>query len=230
MAARSSSDAGEDGQGRPGGIMDFRERTAGDGVRSPGAGNARAVSADLVDRIRRGDAEAFETLAREMAPRLFRLALHLTGRTGDAEDLVQETFVRALPALRRFEGRASLATYLARALGNLWKNRLRSRSRSRIVAWWPRGSRTDSGETGALDPPDCSPSALDRLDAEDRAARVRRAVARLAPDRRLTLVLREVEEWSYEEIASATGVPVGTVRSRLARAREDLRLLLGGEP
>ena len=64
-----------------------------------------------------------------------RTALRLTGRVEDAEDLVQETLVRTLPALRRFEGRSRLSTYLVRALLNLWKNRLRSRSRSPIVAW-----------------------------------------------------------------------------------------------
>ena len=71
-------------------------------------------------------------------------------------------------------------------------------------------------------------SALERLEQEDRATEVRRCVARLEPNRRLTLLLREVEELTYEEIAEMTGVPVGTVRSRLARAREDLRGMLGG--
>jgi RNA polymerase sigma-70 factor (ECF subfamily) len=75
---------------------------------------------------------------------------------------------------------------------------------------------------------DRSPSPLERLERQDRAAEVRRAVSRLEPTRRLTLLLREVEELSYEEIAEMTGVPVGTVRSRLARARDDLRRLVGG--
>jgi RNA polymerase sigma-70 factor (ECF subfamily) len=186
-------------------------------------------AADLVDRIRRGDADAFEEMAREVAPALYRLAVHLTGRTEDAEDLVQETLVRALPALRKFEGRAKLSTYLTRALGNLWKNRLRSRSRSRIVGWLKVGEREDP-EVPTVDPVDPGPSAQDRLERDDRAARVRRAVAGLRPDRRLVLLLREVEERSYEEIAEVTEVPIGTVRSRLARAREDLRRLLEDEP
>jgi RNA polymerase sigma-70 factor (ECF subfamily) len=187
-------------------------------------------AADLVDRIRRGDADAFEEMAREVAPTLYRLAVHLTGRTEEAEDLVQETLVRALPALRKFEGRAKLSTYLARALGNLWKNRLRSRSRSRIVGWLKIGESGDDPGSPAIDPVDPGPSAQDRLEGEDRAARVRRAVAGLRPDRRLVLLLREVEERSYEEIAEVTEVPIGTVRSRLARAREDLRRLIEDEP
>lgn len=193
---------------------------------------ARQVEGDpeaLLEGVRRGDADAFERLARECSPRLFRLALQLTGRPEDAEDLVQETLVRALPALRRFEGRARLSTYLVRALTNLWKNRLRSRSRSRIVDWFPgrRGAREPT-EDPVAQTPDGAPSALERLESADRAAAVRAAVARLEPNRRLALLLREVEELPYEEIAEMTGVPVGTVRSRLARAREDLRELLGG--
>ena len=122
-----------------------REQISPSGVSSDGADRLERDAPELLARIRRGDADAFEQVAREVSPRLYRLALHLSGNRDDAEDLVQETLVRALPALRKFEGRARLSTYLVRALGNLWKNRLRSRSRSRIVSsaaaccssvWW----------------------------------------------------------------------------------------------
>jgi RNA polymerase sigma-70 factor (ECF subfamily) len=183
----------------------------------------------LLAAIRRGDPDAFDRVAREHSPRLYRLALHLTGRREDAEDLVQETLVRTLPALRRFEGRSTLSTYLVRSLTNLWKNRLRSKSRSRIVDWFSGKGRNDGEEMRETpDRPDDAPTPLERMEASDRAATVRRAITRLEPARRLCLLLREVEELSYEEIASMTGVPVGTVRSRLARAREDLRTDLGG--
>lgn len=185
--------------------------------------------AELLARIRRGDPGAFESVAREHAPRLFRFAMGLTGgRREDAEDLVQETLVRSLPRLRQFEGRAKLSTYLARALANLWKNRLRSRKRSRIVEWFRAGGEDDGREETPADPPDAAPSPLERLEGSERAEHVRRAVAELEPNRRLTLLLRETEEMSYEQIAEMTQVPVGTVRSRLARAREDLRRLLAG--
>jgi RNA polymerase sigma-70 factor (ECF subfamily) len=175
-------------------------------------------------RIRRGDAAAFETVAREHAPRLFRLAFRLSGRREDAEDLVQETLVRALPRLRLFEGRARLSTYLVRALVNVWRNRLRARKRSRLVDWvfGPTGR-----ETAVPEPVDAGPSALERLEAAERASSVRDAVLQLEPTRRLTLLLREVESLSYEEIAVMTGVPIGTVRSRISRARDELRRRLG---
>ena len=201
------------------------EPEARSGVR---IGASERQTAEQLDAIRRGDSDAFETLARENAPALFRTALRLTGRREDAEDLVQEVLVRALPALRRFEGRAKLSTYLFRAMGNLWKNQLRSKKRSRVVEWFRRGTddETDDKRT-APDPPDQEPLPTERLQAKELAVEVRAAVAKLDPPRRLTLLLREVEEMSYEEIAVATDVPVGTVRSRLARAREDLRRLLG---
>jgi RNA polymerase sigma-70 factor (ECF subfamily) len=201
------------------------EPEARSGVR---IGASERQPAELLAAIRRGDSDAFEALARENAPALFRTALRLTGRREDAEDLVQEVLVRALPALRRFEGRAKLSTYLFRAMGNLWKNQLRSKQRSRVVEWFRRGTGDEAeDERTSLDPPDQEPLPLERMQAEERAVEVQAAVAQLDPPRRLTLLLREVEQMSYEEIAVATEVPVGTVRSRLARAREDLRRLLG---
>jgi RNA polymerase sigma-70 factor (ECF subfamily) len=199
-----------------------------DGVYTSGRKGGDRESAELLEAIRRGDGDAFDTVARTHAPRLFRFAMRLTGRREDAEDLVQETLVRALPALRRFEGRARLSTYLVRSLGNIWKNRLRSKKRSRIVAWFGGAGEREEDEGRAIVAVDDSPSPLERLEAEDRAEEVRRAVALLEPNRRLTLLLREVEEYSYEEISEMTGVPVGTVRSRLARARAELRTLVGG--
>ena len=218
---------GQDELSRMDGVSEPGDRS---GVCAGGDAASQRDTAELLAGIRRGDADAFEQVAREHAPRLFRMALRLTGHREDAEDLVQETLVRALPALKRFEGRASLSTYLARALGNLWKNRLRSRKRSRLVDWFRGMPESSESADQAPAPPDDAPSPLERLEARDRAAAVRDAVARLEPTRRLTLLLREVEEMSYEEIAAVTEVPVGTVRSRLARAREDLRRLVGDRP
>ena len=194
------------------------------GVDSEGTPTA---GADLLAAVRRGDPAAFDALARQHAPSLFRVALRLTGRREVAEDLVQETLVRALPKLRGLEGRATPATYLFRALANLWKNQLRSKSRSRLVDWF-RGRGGGEADERDFDPPDPRPLATEKLESRDRAAEIREAVARLEPTRRLTLLLREIEGMSYEEIAEATAVPVGTVRSRLARARDDLRRLLEG--
>lgn len=179
------------------------------------------VTREQLKAIRRGDADAFEAVARDHAPALFRMARRLTGNREDAEDLVQETLVRSLPRLPHFEGRAMLSTYLFRALGNLWKNRLRSKSRSRVVSWFRRGG--EAGEWTEPDVPDNAPTASENLQSAEDAVQVRAALETLDPVRRWTLLLREVEELSYEQIAKVTEAPVGTVRSRIARARGDLR-------
>lgn len=209
---------------------EIREPSTAGGVCSSVGDDAERETPEQLEAIRRGDADAFEQVARQYAPRLFRFALRLTGSREEAEDLVQETLLRALPALRKFEGRARLSTYLIRALSNLWKNRLRTKSRSRLVEWFRAArrspSRPDEDEAEFV-PVDQAPSPLERLEADERNEEVRQAVSKLEPNRRLTLLLREVEDLSYEEIARMTGVPVGTVRSRLARARDDLRALIG---
>jgi len=186
---------------------------------------------ELIERIRNGDADAFEQLARREAPKLMRLALKLCQRREDAEDLVQETLLKSMTTLRRFDGRAQLSTYLFRALSNQWKNRLRSRSRSRIVDWFRGQPRGDDRAAPSIEPRevDPAPDAEQQLVAGERALEIRAAIETLEPHRRLTLLLREVEGLSYEEIAMATDVAVGTVRSRLARARADLKQRLGGE-
>lgn len=212
---------------------EIREPKTAGGVHSTVGDDAERETPEQLEAIRRGDADAFERVARQYAPRLFRFALRLTGNREEAEDLVQETLLRALPALRKFEGRARLSTYLIRALSNLWKNRLRTKSRSRLVEWFRAARRNPSRpeeDEAEFVPVDQAPSPLERLEAEERDEEVRNAVSRLEPNRRLTLLLREVEGLSYEEIARMTGVPVGTVRSRLARARDDLRALIGEAP
>ncbi len=204
-------------------MRDSQEPIGDSGVDLNEPGGPDRDPAELLAAVRRGDARAFEQIARDHAPRMFRLALRLCRSREEAEDLVQDTLVKALPALRRFEGRARLSTYLVRALGNQWKNRLRSRSRSRVVDWFFGRPRDEQGERAEPDPADSAPSAHERLEAVERAGAVRAALERLEPTRRWTLLLREVEELSYEQIAEVTAVPLGTVRSRIARARRDLR-------
>ncbi|MDH3626121.1 MAG: sigma-70 family RNA polymerase sigma factor [Acidobacteriota bacterium] len=208
-------------------MKDSREPRVVSGVHDHQEVGPDAELADLLERIRRGDGDAFEQVAREQGPRLFRLALRLCSQRADAEDLVQETLLKGLPALKRFEGRSSLATYLTRAMGNLWKNRLRSRSRSRMVDWFRGlGGSAAEDETDLIEPAADLPDPQQHLERREEAVAVQRALRHLEPTRRWTLLLREVEDLSYEEIASVTDVPVGTVRSRIARARAEMRHLL----
>jgi RNA polymerase sigma-70 factor (ECF subfamily) len=171
--------------------------------------------AELLARQRRGDTAATAELVHQLMPGLLRLARRLTGSPDEAEDLVQETFSRMLPALERFEGRSRVSTYAIRTLSNIWKNRRRRRFRSPLVRWFQRVEQKKS--------PHKDPET--HLVKDREAERIRDLVQRLEPNRRLALLLREVEDMSYEEIASVTGSKAGTVRSRISRAREELRQL-----
>ncbi|HEU4401623.1 MAG TPA: sigma-70 family RNA polymerase sigma factor [Candidatus Polarisedimenticolia bacterium] len=177
----------------------------------------------------------FEEIVRKHGRRLFLLAFRLTGDRADAEDLSQETLVRGYIASTRFEGRADFYTYLHRALLNLWKNHLRRRRRWRMVplfgsrsaeAGVERGAPGSDGGGPAGRLADPSPGPHERLVRHQHAEKLQRALMRLHPDFRAVLVLRVGEGLEYEEIAASLGIPIGTVRSRLARARERVRALM----
>lgn len=158
---------------------------------------------DDLDAVRRGDADARERWVAAWWPRVYRMALALTGHEADAEDLAQETLMAALGAIVRFRGGSSEATWLYAIL----VNKVRSRARR------PRGEG--------------------RPPAEPRERPVEEALgllAKLPEAQRVTAALFYVEGLSVREVARATGVPGATVRWRLFRARRRLRRLLeGGE-
>ena len=152
--------------------------------------------------------------------RLFGLAYRLCGNTEEAKDIVQETFTRGLEHLDRFEGRSQLSTYLYRIAFNVWKNMLRRKSVRRIL------SLSAAAEGREIDPPDPSPSPAASAEREERIGLVHRGLERLPPAERFIVVLRDIEEKTYEEIAEILGCRLGTVKSKLARARDRLRVEL----
>jgi len=175
----------------------------------------------------------FNEIVAKHGRRLFVLAYRLTGRREDAEDLSQETMVKGYMAAGRFEGRSDFYTYLYRTLVNLWKNQLRRRRRWRMVHLFGGGADADGAEAGQGRPADpgarladSGPGPHEAYVHHEQAAKLHRALARLEPDFRAVLVLRVAEGLEYEEIAETLGIPVGTVRSRLARARNRIRDLM----
>ena len=175
----------------------------------------------------------FDEIVARHGRRLFVLAYRLTGRREDAEDLSQETMVKGYLAAGRFEGRSDFYTYLYRILMNLWKNQLRSRRLWRMVPLFGGGEEPGDAESGRDRPADPGSRLADQGPGpheaylhHEHAARLHRALARLEPDFRAVLVLRVAEGLEYEEIAETLGIPVGTVRSRLARARSRIRDLM----
>lgn len=180
---------------------------------------------ELIRRAREGEADAFDVLVGRHALRLLRMVRNLTGTVEDAEDVTQETFAAAYFKLGSFAGRSSFFTWLYRiALNKAISQRRRRRLETTHVS------------QPLADAPEETPDAAEMLLRGEEIERLREAIACLEPDRRSVLVLRDVDGRDYGEIAEILNLPKGTVRSRLHRARCDLRQLLdadspsGGRP
>jgi RNA polymerase sigma-70 factor (ECF subfamily) len=167
-----------------------------------------------------GDGVAFEALVLRYQARIHRLALLLAGGCGyDADDLTQETLIRAYRAIDRFRGDSSFRTWLHRiALNVIWSHRARHRRGMAVTALDPRPGAMKAGVEAASD--DDPEASFIRRDA------IARALAELSEDARVVVILRDIQGLEYQEIATLTHVPIGTVESRLFRARRRLRPLL----
>ena len=176
----------------------------------------------LIEACRAGQTEAFGVLVQRYQNRLYPTMLRLTGSADDALDLLQDAFLRAFEKLDGFHGESSFYTWVYRIAVNLALSG-RRRHRSVRVGTLVRGD-------SALDPPS-DPSRTDPslpLELRERDAIIQGALNALADDHRAVVVMKEYDGLRYEEIAATLGVPVGTVRSRLHRARLELRDRLQG--
>jgi RNA polymerase sigma-70 factor (ECF subfamily) len=172
-----------------------------------------AVEPDpLLAHLRTGDEGAFEVLVRTYQHRIFAIALRMLGSRAEAEDAAQEVFLRVHRSIREFRGEAKLSTWLYAITSRLCLNRLASSSRRH---------RHDDDLLDEI--PAGDPDAVARLERRELEAALRRAIAELPPERRIVVALRDVEGLAYEEIAAALGLELGTVRSRLHRARLELK-------
>ena len=175
--------------------------------------------ADRLRESQQGSTEAFGRIVRGYQRAVYRVAYALTRNAGDADDVTQETFVRAWQAIGRFRVGEPLYPWLARIAMNATFSLLRRRKRRPEVALEPlieAGAQWAGGD----DPADAAARG-------ERDERLARAYMTLSAEHRAVLALRVVEDLSYDEIARALEVPVGTVMSRLSRARADLRSRLG---
>jgi RNA polymerase sigma-70 factor (ECF subfamily) len=195
-----------------------------------------AADSDLVELCRRGDTEAFARLVALHERMVFNLASRLLGDAEEARDLSQEVFLQVYRHLGRFEGRSSLKTWIYRIVVNLCHNRRRFWHRRRAEKSCPLESLTPAEEAKvSAARPSMVSDPFDQLERSERARRVQEALMQVPFHHRTVLVLREVEGLSCEAIATALGLPEGTVKSRLARGREALRTRLnpipeGGRP
>src|SRR5690348_12199072 len=174
----------------------------------------------LVRRVQRGDKGAFDALVLKYQHKVVKLVMRYVRNPAEAEDIAQEAFIKAYRALPQFRGESAFYTWLYRIAINTAKNAVVSRDRSPIEYNVDRGS-TDNEESydmqGRMKDSE-TPEGLVLTD-EIRST-VNAAIDALPEDLRTAIVLRELEGLSYEEIAAAMACPVGTVRSRIFRARE----------
>ncbi len=193
---------------------------------------AEDVDRELVDRARQGDVRAFEMLVVKYRRRIERLIGRMVRDSDLVQDVAQESFIRAYRAMPQFRGDSAFYTWLYRIAVNTAKKALVELKRDPLVTESARGGRDEDDETSRVEnelSDGETPEAV--LASKEIAATVNAAINALSDDLRQAVTLREIEGLSYEEIADVMNCPIGTVRSRIFRAREaiaiKLRPLLG---
>jgi RNA polymerase sigma-70 factor (ECF subfamily) len=189
------------------------------------------IEAKLVARLVAHDERAFNELVRAYERRVFALVLRMLGNPAEAEDLAQEVFVQVFKAIGSFRGESKLSTWIYRIAINLCKNRskyLRVRHTDESLELESVAERVPLGEArranvGQVERPD------EMMSGKQVEQIVKRAILELEPSFRECLVLRDVEELSYDEIEQITGLAAGTVKSRIHRARAMLREIVERE-
>ena len=188
----------------------------------------RADTADadaaLVASSQQGDLSAFEDLVAKYQKRMLNIAFRFLGDHEDACEVVQDAFVSAYRNLKGFRADSKFSTWLTAITMNLSRNRLKRMKlhQARVPLSLDAPIQTASGEV-MPDPPDREPSVLDRMEQRDIQAKVQDCIKALEPDFREVLVLRDMQDYSYEEIGGMLKVAAGTVKSRLFRARESVK-------
>lgn len=160
----------------------------------------------------------FETLAAQAEKRVYSVCLHMMGSDQDAMDCAQETMLRAFRAFSSFRRDASFSTWITRIAVNACLDALRKRR--------PAASLDALREDAGFDPPDTAPTAYARLEQKERMRLLQEGLRQLPDDMRAVIVLRDLEGMEYDAIAEALGLPLGTVKSRVSRARNKLSEIL----
>lgn len=174
---------------------------------------------DLVERAQKGDMDAFDQLVRRYEAKIYSVSYRFMGNHADAGDLAQDTFIRMYQSLPNFRGDSSFSTWLYRVAANACRDELRKRQRRRSVSMdeLMAASPTKVPAAAAQDSPE------ETAQRHETQRQVQGCLDELSPDHRLILVLREIQDLSYEEIAGILDCSLGTVKSRISRARNALK-------
>ena len=185
------------------------------------------VDAPLVERVKQGDARAFEMLVVKYQRRIERLIGRMVRDADLVPDIAQETFIRAYRALPQFRGDSAFYTWLYRIAVNTAKKALMELKRDPLVTETALASREQDDETSRVESELSDGETPESIMASRQiAATVNAAIDALSEDLRQAITLREIEGLSYDEIAEVMNCPIGTVRSRIFRAREAIALRL----
>lgn len=184
------------------------------------AAEVNARESLFVLRLKANEDAAYDELVRTYNASIYHVAYRMLGDTAEASDVVQEIFIKVFRNIGGFKGEAALKTWIFRIAFSEILNRLR---------WWK--SRHRSSTVSLDDPPngdghyvtDSSPTPEEVLQSKERELAIQQALGKLSSEHRSIIVLRDIEGFSYTEIADVLGVSIGTVKSRLARARGDLK-------
>ena len=177
----------------------------------------------LIRRAQRGDADAFEQLLLEHQKNVYNLCYRMAGDPDDAMDLSQETFLRAWRCLDQYQFASAFSTWLYRLCSNICIDFLRKRRRQQTV---PLTFEDADGEEQTYAVPDAQPLPEEQVELKLTHETLAAAMAQLLPEHRAVLQLRVVNEMSYEQIADVLDIQIGTVKSRLSRARNQLKKIL----
>jgi RNA polymerase sigma-70 factor (ECF subfamily) len=190
--------------------------------------NGPDADAPLIERVKAGDVKAFEMLVVKYRRRIERLIGRMVRDVDLVPDIAQETFIRAYRAIPQFRGESAFYTWLYRIAVNTAKKQLMELKRDPLVTESARASQSEDDDNGSRVENELSdgetPDAV--LASKQIASAVNFAIEALSDDLRQAITLREIEGLSYEEIAELMNCPIGTVRSRIFRAREAIALRL----
>ena len=177
----------------------------------------------LIERVLSGDAEAFSDLMALHEKQVYNLCLRMTGHQEDAKDLAQEAFIKAWRGLQFYKFESSFSTWLYRLTSNVCIDFLRQQKRRATDCLI---MTDDNGEETELEIVDSAPLPEQQAEARENREQIASALLQLEEEFRLALTLRVVDELSYEEIAEVLNLKPGTVKSRIARARTKLKIIL----